>query len=560
MTSEAALDQLATLAREAGATWIADSSAALVERLSEGRFYLVCVGQFKRGKSTLLNTLAGVSVLPTGVVPVTTAVTVVRYGDQLAARVKFRNRDWEETDPATLSTYVSEEHNPGNEKGVVAVEVFAPRRLLRSGMCLVDTPGIGSVSLANTEATRAFVPHIDAALVVLGADPPITRDELDLVNEVASTVRDIIVVFNKADRLSDTERSEALRFTRRVLEESLQRPLDAILEVSSTERANPGAPVRDWNRLVERLETLAQESGAGLVLAAEVRESRSLTQALLRELDEQQQALVRPIEESEARVAQLRSAVLDAERSLTNLGHLMRAEQERLSRCFTTERDRFFADALPAAQQDLVALIRADPPGGRSRQQALEHTREVMRHWVERWRREHEPQAEALYREAEHRFVELANTCQDRLAMLPALSALPRLEVHQGFRVKSRFYHTDLMHVAPASPGAWVLDRLMPWRRPRAIERAALEYLERLLQVNTARMKNDFEERVVESRRQLEVEIRNQLRRITESAERGLVEARRTHATGADAVLDKLAWLDGLRRRVEILAAGAASG
>jgi hypothetical protein len=86
--------------------------------------------------------------------------------------VRFRDRDWEECDPTALAIYVSEEHNPANEKAVAAVEVFVPSPLLRSGMCLVDTPGLGSVSLANTEATRAFVPHIDAALVVLGADPP----------------------------------------------------------------------------------------------------------------------------------------------------------------------------------------------------------------------------------------------------------------------------------------------------------------------------------------------------------------------------------------------------
>jgi hypothetical protein len=39
----------------------------------------------------------------------------------------------------------------------------------------------------NTEATRAFVPYVDAALIVLGADPPISGDELRLVETVAHT-------------------------------------------------------------------------------------------------------------------------------------------------------------------------------------------------------------------------------------------------------------------------------------------------------------------------------------------------------------------------------------
>jgi len=45
----------------------------------------------------------------------------------------------------------------------------------------VDTPGLGSVFTGNTATTQAFIPHIDAALVVVGADPPIAGEELTLV-------------------------------------------------------------------------------------------------------------------------------------------------------------------------------------------------------------------------------------------------------------------------------------------------------------------------------------------------------------------------------------------
>src|SRR2546422_6513772 len=223
VTNGGRLAALSRLAIEAGSPELARVVDALAERLREGRFYVACVGQFKRGKSTLVNALVGESVLPTGVVPITAAVTVVRHGERLAARVRFGERDWEECDPGSLATYVSEEQNPGNEKGVVAVEVFVPSPLLESGMCLVDTPGIGSISAANTAATREFVPHVDAALVVVGADPPISGDELALVQEIAREVADLIFVLNKADKLSDAEREQAIRFTERVLSERLGR-------------------------------------------------------------------------------------------------------------------------------------------------------------------------------------------------------------------------------------------------------------------------------------------------------------------------------------------------
>src|SRR6266542_630892 len=174
------LQDLSFLAARAGALTVASESSLLAARVEEGLFYVACVGQFKRGKSTLINALVGESVLPAGVVPVTSVVTVIRHGAARAARVRFESGHWQEIDPSDLAGYVSEAQNPENRKGVLAAEVFLPHSLLSSGLCLVDTPGLGSVFEANTAATHSFIPHIDAALVVLGADPPISGEELEI--------------------------------------------------------------------------------------------------------------------------------------------------------------------------------------------------------------------------------------------------------------------------------------------------------------------------------------------------------------------------------------------
>ncbi|HEV8309694.1 MAG TPA: dynamin family protein, partial [Methylomirabilota bacterium] len=114
-------------------------------------------------------------------------------------------------------------------------------------MCLVDTPGIGSVFTGNTRVTREFVPHVDAALVVLGADPPIAGEELALVEEIARETDQLVFVLNKADRLAEAERDEARRFAEGVLGERLHRPI-RLLEVSATERL-AGRTSRDWGVL-----------------------------------------------------------------------------------------------------------------------------------------------------------------------------------------------------------------------------------------------------------------------------------------------------------------------
>jgi len=203
---ESALSRLAEIAGELGSDRVSEDARSLAERLAEGRFYVACVGQFKRGKSTLLGALVGDRVLPAGVLPITAVPTVIRWGRSRSARVRFRGGTWADIAPEGLTLYVSEEFNPENTKDVAGVEVFVPSPLLADGMCLVDTPGLGSVFAGNTAATRAFIPHVDAAIVVVGADPPIAGEELALVEQVGKQVRDLVVVLNKADRTSDAER------------------------------------------------------------------------------------------------------------------------------------------------------------------------------------------------------------------------------------------------------------------------------------------------------------------------------------------------------------------
>jgi Dynamin family len=182
-----ALGRLARVAGELGEGSISADVRQLVARINEGRFFVACIGQFKRGKSTLLDALVGEPILPTGVVPVTAVPTVLRYGKQRTARVLIGEK-WRTIRPDELPQFVSEECNPENSKHIAGVEVFLPSPLLASGMCLVDTPGIGSVFSGNTETTKDFIPQVDAAILVVGADPPISGEELALIQAVAANV------------------------------------------------------------------------------------------------------------------------------------------------------------------------------------------------------------------------------------------------------------------------------------------------------------------------------------------------------------------------------------
>jgi dynamin family protein len=97
-------------------------------------------------------------VLPVGVIPVTSVVTILSHGDAPTATVQLTNGQSRPITLETIADFVDERRNPQTTRGAAVVEVFVPSEILRGGLCLVDTPGLGSVHATNTEATRAFVP------------------------------------------------------------------------------------------------------------------------------------------------------------------------------------------------------------------------------------------------------------------------------------------------------------------------------------------------------------------------------------------------------------------
>jgi len=552
--------RLATLGEELGANRVADEARELAARISEGRFYVACIGQFKRGKSTLINALIGDPVLPVGFIPVTAVPTVIRFGEQPRARIQARDGSWREIAVSDLKQYVSEEHNPENTKGVAGVEVFVPSALLSTGMCLVDTPGLGSVFTGNTAATQAFLPHIDAALIVVGADPPLAREELALVGAVARQVQDLILVLNKADRTTDAERTAAVDFTRRLLEKRLQRAVGPVFEVSAAERLENRGPERDWTELVKALEALVEDSGRQLIRAACERGLERLSEQLLVNLGEERQALQRPIEESERRIRAMKEAIAEAERSMRELGFLLMAEQQHLSDVFVNRHKAFLDSALPEAQQEFQRLVPSVYRGlGPSYRRALmQEAQKIARRHVLPWLRTEQREAEKEYRQVASRFVQMGNGFLKRLAEagIPELAQMPHaLDPETGFRHRSEFTFRDLIEIAqPASPLRWLADLILGLvGARRVIENEAREFLNYLLEVNCTRVQSDVLNRVQESRNRLEAEIRKLLHEISRMAEQALTRARAARAAGAVAVEAEFARLDRLESKIRDL-------
>jgi GTP-binding protein EngB required for normal cell division len=560
MDGASRLLRLANLARELGSEPVAEEASELAARISEGRFYVACVGQFKRGKSTLLNALVGHEVVPTGFIPVTAVPTVIRFGDKLHARVRMRDASWRDIAMTDLKEYVTEELNPENTKAVEGAEVFVPSPLLSSGMCFVDTPGLGSVFTGNTATTQAFIPHIDAALVVVGADPPIAGEELALVEEVGKQVQDLILVINKADRTTDPERAAAVKFTREILEKRLHRPMGEVFEVSAAERMESRGPLRDWERLLASLYDLVEDSGRNLVRAACDRGLQRLSEQLLAIISEDRDALLRPVEESERRIELMKETINEAERSMRELDYLFMAELHRISDLFGERHKRFFGFAWSESEAEFNNDLLSVPLGfgPHYRRRVMRLAQQIARRRVMPWLKPEQEEGERQYRAVATRFVEMGNNFLEKLARagLSELTRMPHaLDPEKGFRVRSRFTFEDFIGTAqPPSPLRWLADVFLPLVGARkVITNEAREFLQYLLEINSARVQNDVLNRIQESRDRLEVEIRKLLHEISRIAVQALDRARKVKEEGTPAVQSAIERLNGLERDVSAL-------
>jgi len=208
-----ALEDLAAL----GTDRDREQLAALRDRLAAARLRVLVAGEAKRGKSTLINALLGRPVLPSGVTPLTAVATTVRYGEDPHAEVRFGDGHEEKHPLAALDDLVTERGNPRNRRGIAAVTAFVDAPVLAGRVELVDTPGTGSVFQWDTDAAHQALETMDAAVLVLTADPPVSASERELLAKVGGLSVRTFAVLNKSDHLDDAGLAEAAEFTSRVL-------------------------------------------------------------------------------------------------------------------------------------------------------------------------------------------------------------------------------------------------------------------------------------------------------------------------------------------------------
>ncbi|MGE4547370.1 MAG: dynamin family protein [Desulfurella sp.] len=201
--------------------------SVIENKIQSKQFNLVVIGQFKRGKSTLINALLGKDILPSSVLPLTSIVTIINYGEQKAV-VCFKGGLCKNIELNEISFFVTEKYNPNNKLNVEYVEIFYPADFLKNSVRIVDTPGIGSAYKHNSDVSYQFLPKADASLFVLSPDPPITQSEIEFLKDAQKYIDKFFFLLNKIDNFKPNELKEIIEFNRSIIENLVSKKVDII--------------------------------------------------------------------------------------------------------------------------------------------------------------------------------------------------------------------------------------------------------------------------------------------------------------------------------------------
>ena len=191
-----------------------DLSARLEQaatRLRADDVPVAVVGEFKQGKSTLVNALLRTDICPVDADVVTAVPTVLRYGRPPAVFLQVPQPDGTLAAVPVpfdqLRRHVTEGAPAAEgEPAPRSVEVRLDRRLLGVGLSFIDTPGVGGLDSAQGNLTLSTLTLAGAALFVTDAAQELTAPEVEFLRRILERCPRVFCIVTKTDLYAEWRR------------------------------------------------------------------------------------------------------------------------------------------------------------------------------------------------------------------------------------------------------------------------------------------------------------------------------------------------------------------
>jgi GTP-binding protein EngB required for normal cell division len=485
----------------------------LKEKVRNNAFNLVVVGQFKRGKTSLINALLGAEILPVAVVPLTSIVTIITWGEALRIKVYFNDGKIAEIKSENLVEYVTEKGNPKNAKDVHEVILTYPSPYLKDGVRLIDTPGVGSIYQHNTDVAYQYLPKSDAALFLLSVDQPMSKAELDFLKDVKEYSNKIFFVLNKADYLRESDLKESIEFSRNRLKETMSSEVK--LFPISARLALEGAAAKSGEQMEKSMlplfskdlhRFLMEEKGNVLILSVTNNLLRSIAQAKL-ELELELKSLTSPLEELKEKLRTFESKKGEVELVKRDFEILLEGEVSRLVKGgLEDDLQGFVRDLMPLENTHLTEHFELNKGHslkdlrGTLEQAVIAHVKQAFITWRAM---EDERLAKAFETICKRFITKINETVDGLLRYSSELFSVPfdTVKAEALWSFKSGFYYRFKEQPVGSAIIASTLTLALPkFIGDKIILKKMKEYLQRVVTTQAARAGNDFEERLDKSK------------------------------------------------------------
>lgn len=191
-----------------------ESISELLKKTAADSFTVAVVGEFRRGKSTLINSLLGKAILPSDVLPTTATLNRVTYAVTPSVKIEYKDNTEEQIPIEMLPDYVTKltEEAEKRAESIRQATIFYPITYCMNNVDIIDTPGLNDDS-SMTEVTLSVIPQSDAALFVIMAQSPFSEYERDFLQNkmLVSDIGRVIFVVTRIDAFDDEDADRVIQ-------------------------------------------------------------------------------------------------------------------------------------------------------------------------------------------------------------------------------------------------------------------------------------------------------------------------------------------------------------
>ncbi len=209
-----------------------------INHLATDTFGVAVIGEFNRGKSTVINALIGKGILPMDILPTTATLNKITFSVEPYIDILYKNGMTEQIGIEQLESYVTKLSKEYEEKAKTISEatVYYPVNYCKNGVTIIDTPGLNDEN-AMTEVTLSVLSKVDAAIMVIMADAPFSDSERAFLESkvITADLGKVLFVVTGIDKLEEDDVVRVLNHIRNSIQERILAKAESVYGKDSAE-------------------------------------------------------------------------------------------------------------------------------------------------------------------------------------------------------------------------------------------------------------------------------------------------------------------------------------